>query len=407
MVAKNKAKIVVIGGGLQGSSVALALASRGYCTTLVEKEFLPMQAASLRNEGKIHLGFIYALDKSGNTRKLMLKGALSFARLLESWCGTVPWNKCKSENFRYANMPDSLLDAEQLEQSYSKLSEELLEVSDSLKHVAEYFGVKLSWLWRKSAEVVGRPIINGQLIPDYYETEEISIDPRSLAEFVNCSINNNKNITLNCNTNVLSAARNGSGFRLQIESNGKVTDLDADLVVNCAWNDRLRLDQTIGLNTETTEHSYRVKYQILVKPQSINHLKAISLVQGPYGDIVPWQDGLVYISWYPTGRTYFSALPPPPLTNDSEQAQKIAELSLAALANFFPALRGSDIISSLPGIIIARGEQDVDKYDSGLHERNKVGTHGFNGWWSVDTGKLTTAPLFAEQTAQEIEREII
>ncbi|QDV49441.1 FAD-dependent oxidoreductase [Gimesia fumaroli] len=86
----GKQGIVVLGAGLQGTCVALSLAHRGYAVTLIESHPAPLRAASLRNEGKIHLGFVYALDHSGATQRKMLEAALCFSPLLDRWCGALP-----------------------------------------------------------------------------------------------------------------------------------------------------------------------------------------------------------------------------------------------------------------------------------------------------------------------------
>ncbi len=67
MLVKNKPKIVILGAGLQGVSVALELAHRGVQVLLIDQDQQPMNRASLRNEGKIHLGLIYANDPSQAT----------------------------------------------------------------------------------------------------------------------------------------------------------------------------------------------------------------------------------------------------------------------------------------------------------------------------------------------------
>ena len=47
--------IAIIGAELTGCCVALELARRHHDVTLIEQDALPMNRASLRNEGKIHL----------------------------------------------------------------------------------------------------------------------------------------------------------------------------------------------------------------------------------------------------------------------------------------------------------------------------------------------------------------
>ena len=60
-------EVLILGAGLQGAGVALELASRGVAVTVVEQDEVACNRASLRNEGKIHLGFIYANDASRAT----------------------------------------------------------------------------------------------------------------------------------------------------------------------------------------------------------------------------------------------------------------------------------------------------------------------------------------------------
>jgi 2-polyprenyl-6-methoxyphenol hydroxylase-like FAD-dependent oxidoreductase len=76
---------IVLGAGFQGVCVALALQCQGHAVTLIDKAPDCMTRASLRNEGKIHLGFVYANDASFRTSGLMLRSSLAFAGLIEKW----------------------------------------------------------------------------------------------------------------------------------------------------------------------------------------------------------------------------------------------------------------------------------------------------------------------------------
>jgi hypothetical protein len=68
-----------------------------------------------------------------------------------------------------------------------------------------------------------------------------------------------------------------------------------------------------------------------------------------------------------------------------------------------PALAGFKIQTVDAGIIAAWGTTDIDDPRSALHERHEIGVHDHDGWFSVDTGKLTTAPLFAQQLVDLVE----
>jgi len=83
-------KILVLGAGIQGACVALAAAHNGYRVVLVDQAQQCLQKTSLRNEGKIHLGYVYANDGGFKTADLMVQAALWFAPLLDRWLPRPP-----------------------------------------------------------------------------------------------------------------------------------------------------------------------------------------------------------------------------------------------------------------------------------------------------------------------------
>ena len=54
---------------------------------MFDKAPLPLRGASRWNEGKIHLGYLYAADPSLETARRVLPGGLAFRRLVESLIG--------------------------------------------------------------------------------------------------------------------------------------------------------------------------------------------------------------------------------------------------------------------------------------------------------------------------------
>src|SRR4051794_1691169 len=108
-------RIAVLGGGLQGSCVALELASRGQQVDLFDKNAMPMTQASLMNEGKLHLGYYYANDHTLKTARLVIQGALSFAPLLRHWLGDAIDHVPKSRPYVFAVHRDSLLSIAQVQ----------------------------------------------------------------------------------------------------------------------------------------------------------------------------------------------------------------------------------------------------------------------------------------------------
>src|SRR6266567_7321863 len=83
-------RVGILGGGLQGCSVALELADRGIEVTIFDKNDVLLSRAAVANEGKIHLGYMYAGDPTLSTAKTMITGALSFAPFLERYLGRPP-----------------------------------------------------------------------------------------------------------------------------------------------------------------------------------------------------------------------------------------------------------------------------------------------------------------------------
>jgi hypothetical protein len=63
-------------------------------------------------------------------------------------------------------------------------------------------------------------------------------------------------------------------------------------------------------------------------------------------------------------------------------------------------MAGATPIEVDAGVIIAHGRTDVDDPASGLHARTRIGVASVDGYHSVATGKLTTAPLFGVRAAR-------
>ena len=89
-------RVAVIGGGIQGTTVAMELSMRGIDVDLFDSHERLMNGASRHSEGKIHLGFTYAKDSSHRTAELQMRGAAaslapkarSYARSNTRWMNT-------------------------------------------------------------------------------------------------------------------------------------------------------------------------------------------------------------------------------------------------------------------------------------------------------------------------------
>lgn len=398
--SRSQPRIVIVGAGLQGTCVALALAQRGVRSTLLDWRDEPLRGASHGNEGKIHLGFVYALDTSLRTAREMLPGALSFAPLLDRWCGPLPWHAWRSSGFLYAVMPDSLADRTLLQGHYESIRRMLPEIAASLELPADYIGTQLGWTWRPARSPHGGPVFDGRPV-ECIDTEEVAVDTGRFADELRARLRRHPSIELRCGQRVVGVDRSGSGTRLHLETAGGLSAIDADIVINCAWTERVRLDRLAGFADRSVPLSYRVKHRVIVRPrEAAGPIVPVTMVQGPYGDVVPYRNGNVYLSWYPECRTFFDQAPPASEIASAAVLGDIATRTMAAMSAMFPALAGAQVLSCSPCTIVAEGSSDVDDPESMLHRRTDTGPRGGGNWWSVDTGKLTLAPLHGEETAR-------
>jgi glycine/D-amino acid oxidase-like deaminating enzyme len=115
--------VAILGGGLMGAATALELATSGVAVLLIEQDLKLLNRASLRNEGKIHLGLIYANEGSLDTAGLQLEGALSFRRLLARWLGEGATSLPLSSRFIYLVADSSICSPDALEAHYARVDD--------------------------------------------------------------------------------------------------------------------------------------------------------------------------------------------------------------------------------------------------------------------------------------------
>ena len=170
------------------------------------------------------------------------------------------------------------------------------------------------------------------------------------------------------------------------------------------------MDETIGLKPNRP-WLHRLKYGIsLTLPADMETPPSATFVSGPFGEVVSYPDRLTYLTWYPECLHGISAdmtpprwatYPPEPLrsrvlngtiTAMSEIVPLLAELQDATLSD--AVVKG--------GVIVAWGETDIYDPESELHRRYEIGVTSAGRYHSVDPGKLTMAPYFAERCAERI-----
>ena len=168
--------ILVLGGGAAGLCTALALAATGQSVTLLERDPVLFNRASQRNEGKIHLGLIYAAERGRATADLQLRGALCFDRLLSEWTKGASQAMQVSSAFDYLVHSDSILSPEQLEAHYDHIETRYREALAQDKDLS-YLGARPDRLWERQPHAeLGRWFNPEQFLAGFH-TEERAIDP--------------------------------------------------------------------------------------------------------------------------------------------------------------------------------------------------------------------------------------
>ncbi len=133
------ARIGILGAGIMGCCLALELARRGCRVDLIDRADAPMTGASLHNEGKLHLGFVYANDPLRRTHGLMLKGSLAFFRIIKRLTGCNAARLGLSRPFHYFVPVDSQLDLATIDEHFNDVDNMIhREARDSGNHYLGY-----------------------------------------------------------------------------------------------------------------------------------------------------------------------------------------------------------------------------------------------------------------------------
>lgn len=400
-------RIAILGAGIQGTCLALELARRGCRIDLYDQALEAVTAASLWNEGKIHLGFVFANDASTRTAQKMIYGALHFGPLLKRWCGLESLERLLSAPFYYSVLRSSLLDDLQVEAYFGSVAARFRDLSAQLggRYLDTLPDVLFERLSRKEAEI----LYDGAQVAAAFRTAERSLDPQLVAAHLRSAIAAAPAIRFLAGRRVEAVARCDDG-RLQVLTGDQGRQRDRyDHVVNALWADRLRVDATLGLRP-ARDWLFRYKVALHVTGAGkCESLPSTTMVLGPYGDIVNFGDGRLYLSWYPVGRLGASSDLCPPDFGASLGEEDKAQLSRrmwAALGAVVPSLAGVETSSAIEqlggGVIFAWGATDIDDRESGLHQRFDIGPRSHGNYHSIDTGKYCMGPVFAVELADRI-----
>ena len=404
-MAEKTAQTAVLGAGILGCCLALALARRGVRVDLYDQTVDPMNGASLHNEGRLHLGFGYANDPHQATHDLMIRGSLSFARIIHELTGAIPADYLPSRPFNYLIPRDSLLKVDSIEAHFQNVQSAIDLLSQHSRD--RYLDLEPECFYRRCTSDETAKYFDMKHCQAAFITEERSIYTQALAKILRRSVAAERLIQFHGATRVEAVAiEDGGNVHVGLCQDGARVEKNYFSVANCLWDQRLRIDRTAGLHPKRP-WLFRYKATIILRSNDLQlPIPSATLIVGPYGDVVNFGDGRYYLSWYPVcklGQTQMvegDALHS--LLETVDQGLLIRD-SILAMSHYIPSL--SRLLGEAPfarvggGVIFAWGNTDIDDPDSLLHQRSAIGPTRHGSYLSIDTGKYCMGPLFAMQSA--------
>jgi glycine/D-amino acid oxidase-like deaminating enzyme len=385
-------RVAVLGAGIMGASTALLLAESGCDVVLFDAAPKPLSGASRWNEGKIHLGFIYAGDPSLATARHLIPGGLACApllsRLIAQDLSEAGW---QTEDI-YLVHRDSVAAPDAIAAYYDGVHALLEDAGAPGLRSRRLSGAELSALSGSDSVVAG------------FAVPERSVDTNWVADRLAGALAASPKLDLRCAVRVLAARPEGAEdgtWRIATdppEAGGRF-----DWVVNALWHGRPAVDATAGL-PEPAPFTQRYRVALFVHAPGVEARGGIVVV-GPFGDMKSYGGGRFYLSWYPAGllvETVSAEVTDPPAPDPAA----IIAATRAGLSPLLPGaarvLDAAKEVTVAGGWVFAAGRGALSDPASSLHRRDKFGVRRRGRYLSVDTGKYSTAPWLAARIAGAI-----
>jgi glycine/D-amino acid oxidase-like deaminating enzyme len=403
-------RVGILGGGLQGCCVALALAEHGIDVTLFDRNEQLLSRTAIANEGKVHLGYMYANDPGYSTARMMMRGALSFAPFFERHLGLARNAMAVSRPAAYVVHRDSQRTAEDVAQYLATVNALIRESSCERRDA--YFGRDLDADLRMWSAAEREAQFDPQVAVAAFDTPEVAVDPVALADAVRSRVSADRRINVRPGHEVMSV-EDGDGLEVVLQADGRTSRKPFDHVVNALWEGRFAINEKRGLQPDRP-WMHRLKYGVSFRvPEAVRKPPSATFVSGPFGEVVSYDSGLTYLTWYPVclqGITSDITPPDWPTYPSEPLRSSLLQGTLSAMAQFVPALGDLDPdelqdVSVKGGVIVAWGETDIYDPASELHQRFAIGVTSTGRYHSIDPGKLTMAPHFADVCSARILRD--
>lgn len=396
--------MAVLGAGIMGASTALFLARDGVRVTVFDAAASPCAGASRWNEGKIHLGHLYAADPSLRTAARLLPGGLAFKRLVESLIEQSIGDAISPSDDLYLVHRDSVVGRDDAGRYYDAVTALAAAHPDAGAYLAPIGQTRAERLAPAALEAV----CDTAVIEAGFRVPERSVATGWIADRLAAALTAHAGVTLRLGSVVTGVETGAAGLDgpLRVRTQSGVEG-PYDAVVNALWEGRLAVDASVGLAAPATwSHRYRVS--VFLRTTTPVTLPNAVIATGPYGDAKNYNGRDLYLSWYQDGLLADGhGLTPPavPALDDKEQSA-LADQVMTHLGAVVPA------VSSLPAItekrrvaggwVYAAGRGPLDDRTSTLHRRDAIGIVRRGRYVSADTGKYSVAPWLARAIADDL-----
>lgn len=384
-----------------GVSTALLLARGGARVTLFDAGVAVCAGASRWNEGKIHLGHLYAADPSLRTATRLLPGGLAFRPLVESLIGLRLDDALSPADDLYLVHRQSVVTAEAAAHYYDAVT----ALAAGHPDAAHYLGpIRDAHVERLTPSALDALCDRDQIVAGF-RVPERSVSTRWVADRLVGAVAAEPLLDLRLETHVTGIAPGPHGLhgRLRVTTAGGGHG-PFDAVVNALWEGRLAIDATLGLPPPSTwSHRYRVA--VFLRTTEPVTLPNVVVVTGPFGDVKNYNGRDFYLSWYDTGLLISGTdVAPPALTPlTDERRAALADEVVARLGAVLPGVAQLPPITAsrqlAGGWVFAAGYGQLDDPASTLHQRDRIGMVRHGNYVSVDTGKYSVAPWLARTIA--------
>ncbi len=396
-------RVAVLGAGIMGTSLALLLARRGCRVDLLDSAPAPLSGTSRWNEGKIHLGYLYAADPSLATARRVIPGGLRFGPLMAELIGEPISQHVTPRDDVLLVHRDAVVPAAALAATLDGVSALVREHPDAGSYLVDASAAGIRALDPEEIEALADPaaIVAGLVTPERSIDTQWAADRRSRALASEPGVFFRPGVTV---TGAVPVDADDGPWR--VEGTPGVSE-SFDVVVNALWHGRLAVDLAAGLDAGAP-WSNRYRRALFVRTRQGLDLPSAVVGVGPFGDVKAYPGGRCYLSWYPAGLHSESheVSPPPPEPLSAEGRARVIAAMGDSLARVMPwtarIIEAAEEIRVEGGFVFAQGQGPLSDPRSTLHSRDRFGVRRRGRYFSIDTGKYSTAPALAEELAREI-----